>query len=276
MKKIYILPILLFFFFYNCEKVVDVDVPSIEPKLIIDAAFQVYFDETPVTSSTVVKLRLSADYFEENLPTVTTATVFLTNTIDNSIIDFTDSNSTGDYEPVNPFIPEDDVPYELTVIYENETYKATATKVKSTPFTSVSQGDETLFSGNETELKIAFKDEAEIENYYLFDLTNNLFLAIEDRFFDGADYNFSYFYTEDDLEVPTAVKIKMSGITKEYFTYYRILISQSGQNAGGPFETVPSSLLGNIINTSDRDNFPLGYFHISETDTYTIFLEDRN
>ena len=77
------------------------------------------------------------------------------------------------------------------------------------------------------------------------------------------------------MDIPTAVKIKMSGVSKEYYTYFRILVGQSGQNAGGPFETVPSSLLGNMINTTDEDNFPLGYFHISETDTFTLFLEDR-
>ncbi len=48
MKKLYILPVLILFFFTNCEKVVDIDVPSIEPKLIIDASFEVYFDENPV------------------------------------------------------------------------------------------------------------------------------------------------------------------------------------------------------------------------------------
>ena len=276
MKKIYILPILLMFFFSNCEKVVDVDVPSIPPKLIIDASFEVFFDENPVTANTVVKLRLSADYFDDVIPAALNATVFLTNLSDNSVINFSDTNADGDYEPINSFIPADNVTYELTVIYDNETYKGTATKIKSTPLTSVTQGDETLFSGNETELKISFKDDANEENYYLFDFTNNLFLAIEDRFFNGADYNFSYFYSEDDLIVPTAVKIKMSGITKEYFTYFRVLINQSGQNAGGPFETVPSSLLGNMINTTNKENFPLGYFHISETDTYTIFLEDKN
>ena len=83
-------------------------------------------------------------------------------------------------------------------------------------------------------------------------------------------------FSNTAVAVPTAVKIKMSGITKEYFTYFRVLINQSGQNAGGTFETVPSSLLGNMINTTNEENFPLGYFHISETDTYTIFLEDKN
>ena len=64
----------------------------------------------------------------------------------------------------------------------------------------------------------------------------------------------------------------MSGITKEYYTYFTILVSQSGQNGGGPFQSIPSSLLGNMINTTNEDNFPLGYFHISETDTFTIDL----
>ncbi|NVJ88956.1 MAG: DUF4249 family protein [Flavobacteriaceae bacterium] len=272
----YLLTFLLVFVFISCEKVVDVDVPSTDPKLIIDAAFEVYFDENPVTTNTVVKLRLSADYFETQIPIVTNATVFLTDLSNNNIIDFSDSNLDGDYEPINAFIPADNTIYELTVIYDNQVYKGTASKMKSPTFTSVVQGDETLFSGNETELKVAFKDDINEENYYLFDFTNNLFLAIEDRFFNGADYNFSFFYDEEELKVPTAVKIKMSGITKEYYTYFRVLIDQSGQNAGGPFETVPSSLLGNMVNTTNTDNFPLGYFHISETDTFTIFLEDKN
>lgn len=276
MKKSYLFLFAVVFFFLGCEKVVDIDVPSIEPKLIIDAAFEVYFDENPVTTKTVVKLRESADYFDTNIPPATNATVYLTDLSNNTRIDFTDTNADGDYEPTTAFFPADNVTYELTVIHKNETYKGTATKIKSTPFSSVTQGDETLFSGNETELKVAFKDAPNEENYYLFDFTNNLFLAIEDRFFDGADYNFSFFYDEEELRVPTAVKIKMSGITKEYFTYFRVLIDQSGQNAGGPFETVPSSLLGNMINTTNTQNFPLGYFHIAETDTFTIFLEDRS
>ncbi|PWG06284.1 DUF4249 family protein [Polaribacter aquimarinus] len=272
MKKTYSLSILLCFFLLNCEKVVDVEVPSISPKLIIDASFEVLFDETPVTANTTVKLRLTADYFEETIPSVTNATVFLTDLSNNTIINFSDTNGDGNYKPANTFIPKDNASYELTVIYDNETYKGTATKIKSTPFSKVEQGDKTLFSGNETELKIAFKDEANVENYYLFNLSNNLFLSIEDRFFDGSDYNFSYFYSEDDLEVPATVNIKMSGISKEYFTYFRVLVDQSGQNAGGPFETVPSSLLGNMTNITNQDNFPLGYFHISETDTFTISL----
>lgn len=276
MKKLYILPVLLILFFTSCEKVIEVDVPSIEPKLIIDASFEVYFDKSPVTAKTIVKLSSSTDYFDEVIPAVTDATVFLTDITNNTIINFSHTNADGIYIPVNPFIPADNSTYELTVIYKNETYKGVAAKVKSTPLTDVYQGDETLFSGKETELKVSFFDEPIVENYYLFDFSENLFLTIEDRFFNGNDYNFSFFYQEDEIELPKRVTVKMSGISKEFYTYFEILNSQSGQNSGGPFQSVPSSLLGNMINTTNEDNFPLGYFHISETDTFTLDLVQKN
>ena len=276
MKKIYILPVLIVLLFSNCEKVVDINVPSIAPKLIIDASFEVLFDEMPVRSNTVVKLKLSADYFDETIPTVSDASVFLTNTTDNSIINFVDLNLDGNFTPATIFTPKDTVVYELTVIYKNETYKGKATKVKSAPLESVIQGDETLFSGKEIEVKVAFKDPVEKENYYLFDFTETKFLVLEDRFFNGTDYNFSFFFQEEEIELPANVTVRMSGITKEYFTYFRILQSQSGSGGGGPFQSVPSSLLGNIINTTNEANFPLGYFHISETDTFNINLIEKN
>jgi hypothetical protein len=260
--------------FSSCEKVVDIDVPSIEPKLIIDASFEVYFDETPISAKNVVKLTESVDYFDEIIPVVSNANVFLTNLSDNTIISFVDTNADGNYEPDTDFIPADNIEYELTVIHNNETYKGKATKIKSTRIIDVEQGDDTLFSGNEVEISVKIQDEINIENYYFFDFQNNNYSVIEDRFFDGQEYEVPNFYSEDDIILPTAVNIRMLGISKEYFTYLRILIGQSGQNGGGPFETVPTSLLGNMINTTNENNFPLGYFHIAETDTFAIFLAE--
>jgi hypothetical protein len=276
MKKIYLFSILAMLIFTSCEKVVDIDVPSIEPKLIIDASFDVMFDQNPVVANTVVKLTLSADYFDDEIPTVTNATVFLTNLSDSSILIFSDTNSDGNYKPINSFIPADDVEYELTVIYDNETYKGKATKVKSTVINNIEQGDDTLFSGDEIEIETSFTDDVTKENYYLFNFDYNNYVTIEDQFLNGSEYNFSYYIDMDEIELPSTVIIKLSGITKEYYTYFTILVNQSGQNGGGPFQSIPSSLLGNMINTTNENNFPLGYFHISETDTFTIDLVKKN
>lgn len=273
MKKL-ILILSFITLFASCEKVIDVDVPSIEPKLIIDASFEVYFDENPISAKTIVSLTESADYFDETIPVVSNATVFVTNLSDNSIINFSDANADGNYEPDSDFIPADDIEYELTVIHNNETYKGKSKKTKSTRIINVEQGNSTLFSGNEVEINVKIQDQLSIDNYYFFDFANNNFSVIEDRFFDGQEYEVPNFYAEDEIVLPTAVNIRMLGVTKEYFTYLRILISQSGLSGGGPFETVPTSLLGNMINKSDENNFPLGYFHIAEADTFAIFLEE--
>ena len=194
MKNIKIIFVLIIILFTSCEKVVDIDVPSIEPKLIVDASFEVLFNQSPVVANTTVKLSLSADYFDEEIPAVTNAVVTLTNLSDNTIIPFVDTNADGKFNPIASFIPADDTEYELTIIYNNEIYKGKASKVKSTPFTSVEQGDETLFSGEETELKITFKDAPIIENYYLFNFDKNFYTSIDDRFFNGVEYNFSFFF----------------------------------------------------------------------------------
>jgi hypothetical protein len=185
MKKIYIHTILTVLLFSNCEQVVNIDVPTIEPKLIIDASFEVLFNESPIKANVVVKLKLSTDYFDDTIPTVSDAIVFLTNTADNAVINFSDVNLNGNFTPIINFIPKDAIEYELTVVYKNEIYKGTATKVKSTQIDSAIQGDETLFSGKEIEVKVAFKDNVDNENYYLFNFTNKLFLPLEDRFFNG-------------------------------------------------------------------------------------------
>jgi hypothetical protein len=259
---------------FSCEDVIEVEVPSSEPKLVVDAFFEVYYNQTPITANTVVKLRESIDYFEEQIPIVTNATVILKDLTNNIEIIFMDNDLDGNFEPITPFIPLENIDYELNIFYNGEVYKSTANKIKTSGFSEVFQGDNTLFSGEETEVNVTIMDDISRDNYYLFDFSNNLYLSIEDRFFNGSSYNFSFFYQQDEIELPSNVIIKMSGISKDYLTYFRVLISQSGQNSGGPFQTIPSSLLGNIVNTTNIENFPLGYFHISETDTYNLSLSE--
>lgn len=259
--------------FFGCEDVIDIEVSSSESKLIIDAIFEVYHNHTPVTANTVVKLRESTNYFDDEIPAISNpATVLLKDLTNDIDIIFEDNNSDGNFLPVNPFIPIENVDYELNIFYNEDLYQSQSQLITTTGFSEVYQGNSTLFTGEEIEVNVSFIDDVNTENNYLFNFSNDLFLPIQDRFFNGSTYNFSFFYQEDEVEIPSTVLIKMSGVTKEYLTYFNVLISQSGQQAGGPFETIPSSLLGNIVNTTNNKNFPLGYFHISETDTYNLSL----
>ena len=65
----------------------------------------------------------------------------------------------------------------------------------------------------------------------------------------------------------------MEGISREYYDYMFVLRSQVGTNQGGPFETMPAVVRGNIVNETNQDNFPFGYFRLSEADSITYRVE---
>ncbi|WP_103071503.1 DUF4249 domain-containing protein [Aquimarina sediminis] len=260
-KLIYIL--LAFITLTSCEDTVDVDVPNGKPKLVIDASFELYLNENPATIEGGVKLTLSAPFFDTDIPTVSNATVFITNLTTNAVINFVESGESGFYVPdATGFIPEFDTSYQLTVIYNNETYIADSQLMPSVPIDKVIQGDGTLFEGDETEIIIFFTDDGNRNDFYLFDFDFSLFLASEDRFYQGEAFNFSYFY--ENMVKGQEVTIKILGIDERYFNYATLLIGQSEQDGGNPFQTPPTLLRGNIINTTNTDNYALGYFSLSE------------
>ena len=72
----------------------------------------------------------------------------------------------------------------------------------------------------------------------------------------------------------TEVTIKILGIDERYFNYSNILIDQSEQAGGNPFQTPPAQIRGNIINTTNPENFALGYFNLSEANRFRFTIEE--
>lgn len=257
----------------SCEDVIDVEVPIGEPRLVVDASFEYYQNETPATLEGGVRLTLSAPFFDSDVTTVSTATVFITDLTDDTVFNFVESATLGFYESENGnFTPQFDRDYELTVIYDDETYTATTQLIPTVPLDRIEQGDGTLFEGDETEIIIYFTDEAARDDFYLFDFDFNLYLPSEDRFYQGESFNFSYFY--EDMVVGQEATIKILGIDEAYFNYSSLLIEQSDPDGNGPFATPPARIRGNVVNTTNPDNFALGYFNLSEADRITFTIEE--
>ncbi|ALM07320.1 hypothetical protein SB49_05520 [Sediminicola sp. YIK13] len=269
-KRLYIL--LLIMAFMSCEDVIQVDLPTSAPRLVIDASFSVFFNEFPSTIEGSVILKLSAPFYQEELEPANNATVFITNTNDGNISQFEENGDTGIYEPIEPFdLPNFNDEYELTVVYDSETYKGSVNLIPAVPIDEISQGEGTLFTGDETEVLVKFTDDGSRDDYYLFDLDFDLYLPTEDRFYQGEQFVFSYFY--EDLEPGKEVTITINGVDRQFYNYMTILIDQSGQNGGGPFESVPSTIRGNMVNTTNPDNYPLGYFSLAEANRLSLIIE---
>lgn len=273
MKNIKILlAILTVIFFSSCEEVVHVDLETAAPRLVVDASLN-WLKGTDGSQQTIT-LTTTTGYYEPEVPVVGGATVFVTNST-GTVFDFIEEPGTGRYNCTN-FIPVINETYTLTVISGGQTYTATETLFAVPDITSIQQDDEGGFLGDEVEVRYFFQDNGAEDNWYLSRFDSPVqdypeYDAMEDRFNQGNEmFNF---YSHEDLEPGMELGIRLFGISERYYNYMMQIISISeGGAGGGPFQTPPVSVRGNIVNQSDINNFALGYFRVSEevTTTYTV------
>ncbi len=258
-------------FFIGCEDVVDVDLNNAPPKLVIEASI-IWFKELSGKDQKI-KLTTTTDYFSTEIPVVSGATVYIRNS-SNTQFNFTEIPNSGEYI-CNNFVPQTNETYTLTVKYKGEIYTASETLKSVAPITKIVQNNNGGFTGDQIEVKSYFNDPAGETNYYLYKYSysnevTQTYYADEDTFFQGNEF-FSISQS-DNLKPGDRIEVFHFGISKSYYNYMKILISISGSVSGSPFQSPPATVRGNIINTSNPDNYALGYFSLSEAKakTYTI------
>lgn len=255
----------------SCEDVIDVDVPTEDPRLVIEASIN--WHKTTSGNEQGIKLTLSAPYFDNTVPPANNAQVQITDS-NNNVFNFVEDGNTGIYKTTN-FSPILNETYNLTIIYQDETYTATETLKSVASIDYVEQKDDGGFSGEETEIKAYYLDPENEENYYLFEFISDIPVipsleVYKDEFTNGNEI--FGFYTEEDLESGDLVTIRNYGVSEQFYNYMFILLQQNSEEGGGPFETQPASVRGNCINQTNTLHYPLGYFRLSEVDEliYTV------
>lgn len=249
----------------SCEDVIEVELNDAPPRLVVEANLNVWEDGT---AESTVRLTTTAPFFNNGVPFIDDAiiTVIAEN---GSIYPFTYSDN-GFY--TSSLVPQLDLDYTLTISYKDETYTATETLYTVTPLEFVEQRDDGGFTGEDIELKAFFTDPADERNFYFFEGISergDVLDVYNDEFFDGNTI-FGYYLVED-LAPADEVKFNIYGVSEAYYNFMFILLQQTG-GGGGPFETQPATVRGNIINETNPDNYPLGYFRVSEVSTlnYTV------
>lgn len=259
-------------FFNSCEDVITVDLKTAAPKLVIEASIN--WQKGTLGNEQKIKLTTTTDYYSSTIPTVSGATVFVKND-SNIIFNFVEKPNSGEYFCTN-FIPILNQTYTLTVISKGQTYTATETLKPVASITKIVQNNLGGFDGKTIEIKTYFNDPVAEENYYLYryayqnPLLNNYYVG-EDTFFQGNEF-FSI-SQNDKLKTGDAIEITHFGISKTYSNYMNVLASIAGNSNGAPFQSPAATVRGNIINTTDFDNYALGYFSISEADTKNYVVQ---
>ena len=264
--------ILLSFITSSCEDVIEVDVPSSSPKLVIEASINWFRNFNGISQN--IKLSLTAPFFNNDIPPANGATVIITDG-SNNIYNFIEDGNTGIYWN-NSFNPVINQTYNLSVTYNGETYQANETLKSVSSITRVEQKNNGGFSGDEIELKAYYTDPEDEENYYLFEFINVKTGAIDLEVYDDEFTNGNEifgFYSEEDLESGDEIDIRIYGVSERFYEFMFILLQQNDEDGGDPFEVQPATIRGNCVNKTNPENFPLGFFRVSQADAFNYFIE---
>lgn len=302
--KLYISLLLTISLLVSCEDVIDLELPESDSRLIVNGVIRV--DETQEYLPIEIMVSESSSFFESNTIASLESAIIYYGTPNPDAPEILENGGISNLTELEPgsgkWVPdptfdsdqrirvssinEGDV-FQLILTTTEERYFATTTYVKSVPIDSLEQGDQTLFSGDETEVVVTFTDNGDRDDFYILDFDFNEYLVTEDEFYQGQTFVFSYFYDSDlDLETNTSITISLLGADESFYNYMNQIIVQSGGDQG-PFQTPAATVRGNIINitgidnseifdnVSRNDNFALGYFAIVQEYKESIAIENE-
>ena len=266
-----ILVIIIQFLTISCEDVIDVDLKTAPPKIVIDAAIK--WQKGTTGSEQKIRLTTTSPFFDIAVPVVNGATITVTNVTTNQIFNFIENNNSGNYI-CNNFVPIIGNSYTLNILVNNQFYTATDTLLATPSIINVEQKKVAGFEKDEIQIKYFYQDNGLENNFYLLTVKQNTLPIPEisvsdDKFFQGNQM--FGFYNEEDLKPTDILDLSVQGISESYYNFMNKLISISNSNAN-PFATAPATLKGNIKNITLPKNYPLGYFSLGEVDTrvYTV------
>lgn len=270
------------------------DLPEVETRLIVDGLVRV--DKSQELVDVKIKLRESSNFFEENQPTQAESVLIyygkptsggLFEDISFSTLVEKDLGS-GIYVPnleqdqIRTAFVEPGVVFILQITHQGKRYYAQTEYAPTVPIDNLEQGTDTFLNEEETEIIVTFTDNGDEDNFYLFDFMNSEFLVVEDEFFQGQQFSFSYFY-DDEITTGETVTVSILGATEEFYNYMDLVLEQT-ENNGGVFQTPVATVRGNVFDITGLDNinlfdnverpndYALGYFAMVQEYTATLTI----
>ncbi|MAP54056.1 DUF4249 domain-containing protein [Altibacter sp.] len=253
----------------SCEDVIDVDLNESAPRFVIEA--NIFHFKEQDRNRVHVELSETTPFFN-NIPQPVTGASVIIIAEDGTQFNIEEAPSGGVYTMEGFPLVENSM-YRIEITYNNEIYTATEQLELVPSLEFVEQLNDGGFSGEDIELKAFFNDPPNEENYYFFEglsTRGNAYDTFNDQFFDGNQI--FGFYSVEDLKANDQVTFYLHGVDKNFYNFMFVLLQQSTDQSDGPFETQPATVRGNIVNTTTPNNFPLGYFRISEVSVlaYTV------
>lgn len=251
----------------SCEEVIDIDLPTSDPKLVVEANLDYNFQD--YSQPWVIKLSLTTEYFSKNIPPANGAIVWIEDANKNTY-PFSEVEHSGFY--VASLAPDitDGQELILHIEYDNEKYEAKEQFYKLDTEITLSQSKTNYFNKSFYEVQISYHDsQLDYENperhYYLTEQQRNSgsysWTVQNNEFREGNVLTSTYI--SEDAQIGDTIHFNLYKISKNYYNFiYKM--SSSVNNGGGPFQIPNSTVKGNVRNITNPKNSALGYFRITE------------
>lgn len=268
---IYLFSIIIIGSLGACQEVIDYELPVDEPQLVIEGNLTYWADE-PEKNIVSVSVSQSGNYYDQEVYNpVSDASLQLDDLTNGITYDLPPiENQEGIYQNQTIPLALGDT-YRLRVSYQGNDYESTGTILPVAELDSFSYRyrEETAFL--EEGYYFFFSGRTPKErgiNYYRFKIYEG-----DSLYNDRGDYliqSDEFLRAEIDtlqlanyaFEVGDSVRIEMYSLEKSMFSYYNELVELLF-NDGGLFSSPPSNPTTNIINITNPDQPPLGFFQIS-------------
>lgn len=251
--------------FSSCRDIIDIELDSIEPKLVIDGAV------TDINDTLRIKLNKSVDYFEPGVyPNVSGAAII----VSDSQGEMRQLNETapGVYSAYFPGIEGNE--YALTVEVEAEEYTAVVEMPYKVLIDSLSiepTPSYLEFSGGYL-VNCHFNDPAGIKNFYRLKVSginemlepDDALIVYDDAYVDGN--NITLRWDEEQFLPNDTVVVELQTLAESTYEYYRTLAS-----------LFDSGMIGNANPANPITNLSgdvLGYFGAFTVSRDTIIIEE--
>lgn len=210
---------------FSCQKVIDLDLNSANPKIVIEAPLEAG------THDFEVRVTKTGDFFSTEEPeAVLTATVFLKKENETPIE--LDNIGNGIFM-LSDYTADENTTYTLTVTEDGVTYEASSFLPPVVPLDSLTfEIDDSPFRGDDPDsflVYLHFQEPLNVENYYRLKSTVNgvprlsgdVLLVLEDRLIDGNYIEIPIF--TDTYELNDTVDVELFSMDQAMYDYFNTL-----------------------------------------------------
>ncbi|TDQ79698.1 DUF4249 domain-containing protein [Sphingobacterium yanglingense] len=243
------------FLLVSCEDLIEVDLNSANPKIVIEA------DLNDLSNKQMIRVSRTVDF---GAPISSEAITGAKVTVADSkgrLFEFVDKGE-GLYVKEG-FKPVAGLSYNLTVNVEEGVYQSSTKMDVFVPVDSIAIKEETLFSKTYYSVVLKFDDPKDIPNYYKYDIAINgkgfkFASAYSDKFNDGLYVSHQITDRDNSIELGDSVVVRRQCVAKEVYTYWNDIQMLN------PGSAAPANPTSNISNGA------LGYFSVSSAKEYGL------